>query len=263
MANTIRIKRSTSTAAPATLANAELAYSENSDKLFIGIGTGGAGGTATTVLAIGGPGAFMTLDTNQTIGGTKTFSNAVFGGTPSNASHLTTKAYVDTQDATKLNSSAVSAFALTFLDDTTAGDVRTTLGLGTAATSASTAFAAATHSHAISDITNLQSSLDLKASITYVDTKVSDLVASAPAALNTLNELAVALGNDASFSTTITTALGNRLRVDVDNQGLSATQQGYGRTNLGLGTIATQNANSVTLTGGSLDNFTIDGGSFS
>ena len=77
MANTIRIKRSTATAAPTTLANAELAYSENSNKLFYGVGTGGAGGSATSILAIGGPGAYTTLDTAQTISGAKTFSGTV------------------------------------------------------------------------------------------------------------------------------------------------------------------------------------------
>jgi hypothetical protein len=75
----------------------------------------------------------------------------------------------------------------------------------------------------------------------YVNTQVSNLVASAPATLDTLNELASALGNDPSFATTISTALGNRLRVDINTQGLSATLQGYGRTNLGLGTAATSN----------------------
>ena len=45
------------------------------------------------------------------------------------------------------------------------------------------------------------------ATTAFVGTAVADLVASAPAALNTLNELATALGNDASFSTTITNAL--------------------------------------------------------
>ena len=74
---------------------------------------------------------------------------------------------------------------------------------------------------------------------TYVDTAVSNLVDSAPAALDTLNELAAALGDDANFSTTMSTALGNRLRVDIGTQGLTSTQQGYGRTNLGLGTAAT------------------------
>lgn len=68
----------------------------------------------------------------------------------------------------------------------------------------------------------------------YVTTQISNLVASAPAALDTLNELAAALGNDANFSTTISTALGNRLRVDINTQGLTSTQKGYGRTNLGV-----------------------------
>ena len=45
------------------------------------------------------------------------------------------------------------------------------------------------------------------ATTAFVGTAVSNLVASAPAALDTLNELATALGNDASFSTTITNAL--------------------------------------------------------
>jgi len=83
--------------------------------------------------------------------------------------------------------------------------------------------------------------LSTYATQTYVGTQIANLVASSPAALDTLNELATALGNDASFSTTISTALGNRLRVDINTQGLSATLQGYGRTNLGLGTAATSN----------------------
>jgi hypothetical protein len=77
VANTIRIRRSTSTAAPTTLANAELAYSESSSKLFIGVGTGGVGGSATSIVAIGGTGAYATLDTAQTISGNKTFTGTV------------------------------------------------------------------------------------------------------------------------------------------------------------------------------------------
>ena len=73
---------------------------------------------------------------------------------------------------------------------------------------------------------------------TYVNTAISNLVASAPGTLNTLNELATALGNDASFSTTISTALGNRLRVDTATQGLNATQQSNARTNLALAAVA-------------------------
>lgn len=42
----------------------------------------------------------------------------------------------------------------------------------------------------------------------YADTKVADLVASAPATLDTLHEIAAALGNDANLAATLTTAIG-------------------------------------------------------
>ena len=42
-------------------------------------------------------------------------------------------------------------------------------------------------------------------------TDITDIIASAPAALDTLNELAAALGDDANFAATITTALGNKV----------------------------------------------------
>lgn len=79
------------------------------------------------------------------------------------------------------------------------------------------------------------------ATTTYVSSAVANLVGSAPSTLDTLNELASALGNDANFSTTVSAALGNRLRVDTAAQGLDATQQSNGRTNLGLGNAATRN----------------------
>ena len=66
MANTIRIKRSTGTSAPGSLENAELAFAEGSKKLFVGIGTGGAGGSATTIEPIGGSGSFADLFTSRT-----------------------------------------------------------------------------------------------------------------------------------------------------------------------------------------------------
>lgn len=55
MANTIRIKRRSSTGAaglPSTLENAELAYNEADDTLYYGKGANGEGGTATTIEAI-------------------------------------------------------------------------------------------------------------------------------------------------------------------------------------------------------------------
>ena len=46
---------------------------------------------------------------------------------------------------------------------------------------------------------------------TYVDTAVSDLVDSSPATLNTLNELAAALGDDPNFATTTANSIGTKL----------------------------------------------------
>ena len=45
----------------------------------------------------------------------------------------------------------------------------------------------------------------------YTDTKISDVVASAPQILDTLKELADALGNDPNFSTTIMSRIGEKL----------------------------------------------------
>ena len=67
MANTLRIKRRAAggaAGAPAGLENAELAFNEQDDTLYYGKGSGGAGGTATQVIAIGGPGAFQPRDTD-------------------------------------------------------------------------------------------------------------------------------------------------------------------------------------------------------
>ena len=49
------------------------------------------------------------------------------------------------------------------------------------------------------------------ATTAYVQTEINDLIAAAPGALDTLNELAAALGNDASFSTTVTNSLATKL----------------------------------------------------
>lgn len=62
----------------------------------------------------------------------------------------------------------------------------------------------------------------------------SDLVNGAGAALDTLSELAAALGNDASFASTVTTALGYRLRFDAA-QTLTAGQKTQACANLGIG----------------------------
>ena len=98
MANTLRIKRRSSAGAagaPESLQNAELAFNEADNVLYYGTGTGGAGGSATSVIAIAGYGAYTTLGTTQSITGDKTFSGVVIVPTPSANTHAATKAYVD------------------------------------------------------------------------------------------------------------------------------------------------------------------------
>lgn len=54
----------------------------------------------------------------------------------------------------------------------------------------------------------------------YVDSKVAELVDAAPEVLDTLNELAAALGDDADYAATVTTQLANKVD-KVSGKGLS------------------------------------------
>lgn len=77
----IKLRRRASTGqagAPASLKTGEPAFNENaSDKiLYYGYGDDG-NGDATSIIAIGGEGAFATLSTNQTITGDKIFNGTV------------------------------------------------------------------------------------------------------------------------------------------------------------------------------------------
>ena len=78
MANVIRIKRRVSgnAGAPTGLKNAELAFNEVDNILYYGKGSDG-NGDATTIPAIAGDGAFVSLTGNQTISGTKTVTGTL------------------------------------------------------------------------------------------------------------------------------------------------------------------------------------------
>jgi hypothetical protein len=91
---------------------------------------------------------------------------------------------------------------------------------------------ASTSVHGIADTSAL-------ATKTYADnaasTAAAAIVAAAPDALNTLNELAAALGNDASYASTITTALGTK--APIASPTFTGTVAGVTKTHVGLGNV--------------------------
>jgi hypothetical protein len=327
MANVIRIKRRASGAAgaPAALKSAELAHNEVDNTLYIGKGDDGAG-NATTIVPVGGGGAFTDLSTAQTVGGAKTFSIVPKASQDASAAtDLVRKGQVDTllaekaplaspaltgtptaptaAPATNTTQIATTAFVQAALSGAGMGDmsksVYDTTNNGkvdvaetaeavpwTGVTGKPSTFAPATHAHVTSDITGLDAALAAKAPLAspaltgtptaptaaggtnstqlattaFVAAAITAVINGAPGALDTLNELAAALGNDGSFATTITNGLAEKL---VKASNLSdLTNVATARANLGLGTIATQNASSVSITGGTIDGTTIDGGTF-
>lgn len=141
MANTLRIKRRSSAGAagaPGSLENAELAFNEADNTLYYGTGTGGANGSATSVIAIAGYGAYTTLGTDQTISGNKTFSGTVIVQTPTANTHAATKLYVDQAIGGVATSFTVAANTGSNLTITSGSDTFTIVG-GTGITTAASA----------------------------------------------------------------------------------------------------------------------------
>ena len=110
----------------------------------------------------------------------------------------------------------------------------------------------------ITNSNNVISSGNIK---TYVDSSISNLVSSAPSTLDTLNELATALGNDPNFSTTITNLIGTKASTNnpiftgilsaqsiSDNGSFTAA----GDVNLGTSTSNTLTVNSNSIFNGTL-----------
>lgn len=105
------------------------------------------------------------------------------------------------------------------------------------------------------DYTNLTNkptipSLSGYATETYVNTAVSNLVDSSPTTLDTLNELAAALGDDPNFATTVSNSIGGKvsksgdtmsgnLQFSDDNEGIKFYSDNYLRKLVGTGMVLT------------------------
>jgi hypothetical protein len=95
--------------------------------------------------------------------------------------------------------------------------------------------AAASHTHTIANVTGLQSALDAKATSADVSSAVAAVVNAAPATLDTLAELAAALGSDANFATTVTNALA--AKAPLASPTFTGTVSGVTKGMVGLGNV--------------------------
>lgn len=286
MTNVIQFKRRVSGAAgaPGSLKSAEPAYNMADNTLYMGFGDDG-GGNATSIEPVGGKGAFVDKASNQTIGGVKTFSTLPKSSdTPVDNDDLVTKGYADGL----AGATYTAGDGLDLTGDEFSVD-------GTIARLASPALTGAPTAPTATPGTNTTQ----LASTAFVQAAVAALIDSSPGALDTLNELAAALGDDPDFATTVTTALAGKQGLDATLTALAglstaadripyftgndtaavATLTAFARTllgaanktaarsTLGLGSMATQNASDVNITGGSIGsgvtmNANIDGGTF-
>ena len=111
-------------------------------------------------------------------------------------------------------SSTVSATELGYLDGVTSA-IQTQLDAKLATSTASSTYAPLA-SPALTGVPTAptaaaNTNTTQIATTAYVQTEIADLIASAPGALDTLDELAAALGDDANFATTVTNSLAGKL----------------------------------------------------
>lgn len=248
----IRIKRRAvggASGAPTVLEQSELAYSEVDQILYIGQGTGGS----ATVVAIGGPGSYLTSASAASTYLTQSSASSTYLTQSSASSTYLTQSNASSTYLTQ--SSAASAYlsqstaSSTYLTSSTASSTYAPLASPTL-----TGTPAAPTASAGTNTTQI-------ATTAFVTTAVSNLVNGAGSALDTLKELADALGNDANFASTITTSIGTKLTKSSNLSDL--TDASAARTNLGLGSMATQAASNVSITGGSIgSSVDVDGGTF-
>lgn len=234
MANTIRIKRRASgggAGAPTTLQNAELAFNEDTNVLYYGTGTGGAGGSATSIIPIGGNGAFVDTSTTQTIGGTKTFSNTISGSVSGNAGTATALATSrtisvsgDADGSASFDGSANADIAITL--DTVNANVGTytkvtinAKGLATAGSQASLSDLSAptsAFSFGNQSLTNLADPVNAQDATTkaYVDSVAQGLnIKASVVATTTANITLSGLGTQAGGDWTTSLTAGDRVLV--------------------------------------------------
>jgi hypothetical protein len=130
-----------------------------------------------------------------------------------NAAQAAAIAAAQSDATSKANAAQAAAIAAAEADATSKANAAQAAAIAAAqsdATSKANAAQAAAIAAAQSDATSKANTAETNAK-TYADGLITNLVNGAGPALDTLNELAAALGNDPNFATTISTSLGTKL----------------------------------------------------
>jgi hypothetical protein len=150
------------------------------------------------------------------------------------AASVSTAAADATSKANAAQSAAITAAAA---DATTKANAAQSAAITAAATDATTkanAAQAAAEATAAGALSTAKST-EVSNRNTAISTAVDNLVNSAPALLNTLNELAAAINDDANYTTTITTALGTK--APLASPTFTGTVSGITSAMVGLGNV--------------------------
>jgi hypothetical protein len=231
------LRRNTGAAgAPSTLLNAQLAHNEVDDTIYIGKGLAGNGVTSTSVVAVAGKGAFVDKASEQTITGKKNFTSATVSTAPSASTDAVRKTDLDTEVAALQGAISTEVTARTNADTTLDGKITTEKSRIDAILSASSA-----DKDSFAEIVSLINSVD-----TTNDQAFAGYVLSNDAALAA--EVTARTNADSGLNTRLTTA-----------EGKITTLQ---NTAAGLGTMSTQNANNVAITGGTVSGVTFTNATF-
>ena len=167
---------------------------------------------------------------------TKTYNDAANTITVAVDSTIATKTYADGAVSTAVGALTKSSVGLANVDNTSDANKPVSTATQTALDAKASNTALANHE---ADTTNIHGIADTSAlaTKTYADNAASTAVAavidSAPGALDTLNELAAALNDDASYATTITNALA--LKAPLASPTFTGTVSGVTKAHVGLG----------------------------
>jgi len=187
--------------------------------------TGTVAGVTATMVGLGS----VTNESKVTMFSSPTFTGTVAG---------VTATHVGLGNVT--NESKATMFASPTFTGTVAGVTATMVGLGNVTNeSKATMFSSPTFTEIPLAPTAIAGTNTTQVATTqFVRTEVSNLVNGAGPALDTLKELADALGSDANFSATISTALG--LKAPLANPAFTGTPTGITATHVGLGNVTNE-----------------------